>query len=223
MEKEVKLTERVKHQPYSVILLDEFEKAHSDIYNLLLPVLDEGWLTDAEGSKVSFRNCIIIGTANIGSEILIEGTKKVGISTTPQEDDGDQHDEVMKEVRKFLRPEFMNRMDEIVIFNKLEKKQLKLILDIYINDLEKRLKDLGFKLDFNEKVKDFIINGLDSLNYGARPLKRKMETLIENNVASLLMDHKSSSGKTLAVLLEKDKINLKFKKIELRFHLEKSF
>lgn len=205
------LTEKVKHQPYSVILLDEFEKAHPDVYNVLLPVLDEGWLTDGEGQRVSFRNCIIIGTSNLGSAILTDGKKPVGIGSQNYDLSKDeQYHEIMKEVRGFLRPEFLNRLDEIIVFDRLTLAELGQILDLQISDLEKRLYQLGLGLKVTPKVKKLILDSIDNLNFGARPVKRKIEVLIENKVASLLIEKNSNKGTHVLIDVDQDEVIVEF-------------
>jgi ATP-dependent Clp protease ATP-binding subunit ClpC len=189
------LTERIRQQPYSVVLFDEFEKAHPDVYNILLQVLDEGWLTDAEGQRVSFRNTVIIGTSNIGSEHLVERQRPIGMGVTSVERDlaEDRH-AVMKEVKNFLRPEFINRLDEVIVFNRLGMDELRLILDIQVESLRKRTKSLGFDLALEDSAKSKILSDLETFDYGARPLKRKLEQLVENEIASLLLASPQSPG-----------------------------
>ena len=211
------LTEKVKHNPYSIILLDEFEKAHPDVYNILLPVLDEGWLTDAEGQKVSFRNCLIIGTSNLGSQILVDEKKPLGLGSSEQTISQDEkHQALLKEVKKHLRPEFINRLDEIVVFDKLTDKDLEEILDLHIKDLKKRLELLDLSLKITKKACSIILSKIDSFHYGARPLKRKIDFFIENKIASLLIGYKriekakeiisiSSKGNDIIVNLKTEK------------------
>jgi ATP-dependent Clp protease ATP-binding subunit ClpC len=141
------LTEKVRRQPYSVVLFDEFEKAHPDVFNLLLQILDEGFLTDAQGQRVSFANCIIIGTSNLGSDILAGPKKSIGIGAHLSEwNKDDQSKEVFKIVKGFLRPELINRIDEIIVFNRLRKEDLSKIVDMNMVDLKSRLKKLGYPL-----------------------------------------------------------------------------
>jgi ATP-dependent Clp protease ATP-binding subunit ClpC len=206
------LTEKIKHSPYSVVLFDEFEKAHPDVFNLLLQVLDEGWLTDAEGQRVSFRNCIIIGTSNIGSDILTTRKRPVGLGAQSEEwDKGSEHKQVMGEVAKFLRPEFINRLDEVIIFNRLEKPELRLILDIQVAGLEQRLATLGKTLEFSDDVKTFILDSIDTLNFGARPVRRKIETTIENEVAILLISQENISNKRIVVEMQNGAVHIVMK------------
>ncbi len=204
------LTEKVKHNPYSVILLDEFEKAHPDVYNILLPVLDEGWLTDAEGQKVSFRNCIIIGTSNLGGKRLTERRKVVGIGASDSDNETDIHAEMMNELKQYLRPEFINRLDDIVIFNKLASTDLKKIVNIQVKDLSKRLSEMSLALDFSEDVIDFVVKSADTSSYGARPLKRKIESLVENRIASLLISQERQNAKKIQVALVNNNVEVNF-------------
>ena len=194
------LTEAVRHQPYSVVLFDELEKAHKDVFNLLLQVLDEGWLTNGEGRKVSFQNCIIIGTSNLGSDILTGRKSKIGIGSHLEEWSKDENtQEIFSVIKNYFRPEFLNRLDEIIIFNALTKSHLGRILDILITSLKDRLSKLNCKLDFSELAKEFILNDAEIKNYGARPLKRSLEKLVENKVASILISGLNDNPKTVVV------------------------
>lgn len=194
------LTERVRRQPYSIVLLDEFEKAHPDVYNILLSVLDEGWLTDGEGNRVSFRNCIIIGTSNIGSEILTDRRRPAGIGAQNADwTRNEEHQAVMDEVRKFLRPEFINRLDSIIVFSRLAKAELRRVIELQVTQLETRLNHLGMKLYFSEKAKDMMLDSVDIERYGARPLRRKLEQLIENQIARMMIDQKIQNGMLIRV------------------------
>jgi ATP-dependent Clp protease ATP-binding subunit ClpC len=183
-----------------VVLFDEIEKAHPDVFNLLLQVLDEGWLTDGEGQKVSFRNCVIIGTSNVGSEILTNRKRPVGLGT--QDGDWDKTEErgaVMGEVNKFLKPEFINRLDEIIVFNRLGDEQMRQILDIQVADLKLRLSKLDITLEFSDAAKNFILSGIDTLNFGARPLRRRLEQTVENEIANLLIGRNEKANKNISV------------------------
>lgn len=186
------LTERVKRQPYSVVLFDEFEKAHADVFNILLQILDEGWLTDSEGQRVSFSNCIIIGTSNLGSEIMSNRRTPIGIGAQVNEWSKDQETkEVFKIVKNYLRPEFINRLDEIIIFNRLDAEQFTKIVDVMIQDLANRLEKLKVTLDFTSSARELLVASIDTQHYGARPLKRKIEEKVENPIASLLIRSRS--------------------------------
>ncbi len=176
------LTEAVRRKPYSVILFDEIEKAHPDVFNILLQVLDDGRITDSQGRTVDFKNTIIILTSNLGSEYILEGIKENG------EIDQEAIDKVNILLKQSFRPEFLNRLDDIVFYKPLTKKEITKILDLLIMDLGKRLEDKHIKLDITNKAKDYLIeNGYDE-TYGARPLKRfvqkKLETLIARGILS---------------------------------------
>ena len=174
------LTEAVRRKPYSVILFDEIEKAHPDVFNILLQVLDDGRITDSQGRTVDFKNTIIILTSNLGSEYILEGIQENG------EISEDAKQKVRDLLKHSFRPEFLNRLDEIIFYKPLQKSQISQILDLLIKDLEKRLEDKHIKLELTESAKDYLIdNGYDEV-YGARPLKRfvqkKLETLIAKKI-----------------------------------------
>ena len=167
------LTEKVRRNPYSIVLFDEIEKAHPDVLNLLLQILDEGRLTDSNGRTVDFKNTIIIMTSNVGSEYIING----------------EEDKVTSELPKYFKPEFLNRLDEIIIFNKLSKTDLKEILDKIIEEIEKRLIDINVKINLTDNAKNYFIdNGYDEY-YGARPLKRLVNTKLETLIAKKLINN----------------------------------
>lgn len=167
------LTEKVRRNPYSIVLFDEIEKAHPDVLNLLLQILDEGRLTDSNGRTVDFKNTIIIMTSNVGSEYIING----------------EEDKVTSELPKYFKPEFLNRLDEIIIFNKLSKPDLKEILDKIIKEIEKRLIDINVKINLTDNAKNYFIdNGYDEY-YGARPLKRLVNNKLETLIAKKLINN----------------------------------
>lgn len=183
------LTEKVRRHPYSVVLFDEFEKAHPDVFNLLLQVLDEGWLTDSQGRRVSFTNTVIIGTSNIGSDLLINKKNPIGLGSHVEQWSKDEQTKVIyKSLQKFLRPEFINRLDEIVIFNPLTIENLRAIVEINLRELKSRLKSMDIDLEFQDDVLEYLISELDTIEYGARPIKRKIQDLIENKIASKLIE-----------------------------------
>ena len=176
------LTEAVRRKPYSVILFDEIEKAHPDVFNILLQVLDDGRITDSQGKTVDFKNTIIILTSNLGSDYILEGIEKNG------EISEEAKNKVSLLLKQSFRPEFLNRLDEIVFYKPLMKTEISKILELLIIDIEKRLEDRNIKLDLSIKAKEYLINnGYDEV-YGARPLKRfvqkKLETLIAKNILS---------------------------------------
>lgn len=197
------LTERVRRQPYSIVLLDEFEKAHPEVYNLLLQVFDEGWLTDSEGNRVSFRNCIIVGTSNLGSDLISDERRPVGIGVQASAPSFvEHHTAVMAEVRQFLRPEFINRIDEIIIFDRLGLTELEQILSQHLMDLQRRLAKISIKLEFTQEVAAFIMGGVDNYRFGARPLRRQIENLLENPIANLMLQPRAHKAQTLRVAVE---------------------
>lgn len=203
------LTERMRHQPYSVVLFDEIEKAHPDLLSIMLQILDEGWLTDSEGMKVSFQNAIVIGTSNLGSAIMTERKRPVGIGAQSFSRD-DELREIMDEVKRFLKPEFINRLDEVIVFNRLSREDLRQVLDLQIKDLAERLAVQKLTLNFNAAVKDHIIAAVDTLNYGARPLQRKLQQLVENPIAMLLMDEGMPRHQQIAVALDGKEVEVRF-------------
>ena len=174
------LTEAVRRKPYSVVLFDEVEKAHPDVFNILLQVLDDGRITDSKGRTVDFKNTIIILTSNLGSEYILDGIEPDGSISQ------DAKDKVNMLLKKSFRPEFLNRLDEIVFYKPLMKNEVSKILDLLIKDLERRLEDKRITLSLSQSAKDYLIdNGYDEV-YGARPLKRfvqkKLETLIARKI-----------------------------------------
>ena len=197
------LTEAVRQRPYSVVLFDEFEKAHPDVYNLLLQVLDEGYLTDAEGRRISFRNCIVVGTSNLGSDLLVEGSKRVGFGISEKEKGLDVAEQIKAEVKKFLRPELINRFDDIIVFEKLDKTELSAILKIMVSDLcERILHKYNLTLEISEEIYQLILSKVDEQNFGARPLRRSLERMVEDKLAKFLIRPRTSTIKTLKLGIE---------------------
>lgn len=188
------LTEAVRRNPYSIVLFDEIEKAHRDIFNILLQILDDGRITDSHGRTVDFKNTIIIMTSNIGSEYILE--------------DNNNHDLVMSKLKENFRPEFLNRVDEIIIFNSLNKDTMYQILDKLISDLNKRLKDKNIHLSLTDKAKNFIVDSGFDHNYGARPLKRFIVKNLETILAKGLIDNTIKVGDKLIVDVDKDKLTI---------------
>ena len=188
------LTEAVRRNPYSIVLFDEIEKAHRDIFNILLQIVDDGRITDSHGRTVDFKNTIIIMTSNIGSEYILE--------------DNNNHDLVMSKLKENFRPEFLNRVDEIIIFNSLNKDTMYQILDKLISDLNKRLKDKNINLSLTDKAKNFIVDSGFDHNYGARPLKRFIVKNLETILAKGLIDNTIKVGDKLIVDVDKDKLTI---------------
>ncbi len=201
------LTERVRRKPYSVILLDEIEKAHPDVYNLLLQVLDEGRLTDSLGRVVDFKNTIIIMTSNVGSRQLKDFGKGIGFASQSKDDSEVSHSTVQKALNKTFSPEFLNRIDEIVMFNSLSKNDIARIIDLELNTLGKRMESLNLQLTLSDEAKQFVAEkGYDAQN-GARPLKRAIQRYIEDPMTDFLLDHPTENA-TLHFTLADDKQQL---------------
>lgn len=192
------LTEKVRRKPYSVILLDEIEKAHPDIFNLLLQVLDEGVLTDSLGRKVDFKNTVIIMTSNIGTRELASFGRGIGFAEETSETEKTQGI-LKKALKKAFSPEFLNRIDDVVIFNSLEKEQIDQIVDIELKNFIKRVQKSDYIIEFSENVRDYIAEkGLDK-KYGARPIKRAIQKYIEDEIATVIIEQKVQKGARLIV------------------------
>jgi len=195
------LSEKVRRKPYSVILLDEVEKAHPDVFNMLLQVLDEGNLTDSLGRKINFQNTIIIMTSNLGARQIKDFGTGVGFSTSSQKAQNTNIEKniIENSLKKTFSPEFLNRVDDIVIFNSLNKEDLTKIVDIELNKLEKRISKLGYKSNISNEAKKFIINkGYDKKN-GARPLSRAIQKYIEDLIAENIVNNKIKEGDELFI------------------------
>lgn len=207
------LTEAVRRKPYSVILLDEIEKAHPDVYNILLQVLDDGHITDSLGRKVDFRNTIIILTSNIGTRQLKEFGDGVGFGTTAKKDSSDERAKstIESALKKTFAPEFLNRIDDIVIFNALTKEDIHQIIDIELEKLYKRLTDLGYHLEMTEEAKSFIADKGFDKDYGARPLRRAIQKYIEDPMAEEIINSEISEGDKLLLGLNKAKDGVEIK------------
>jgi ATP-dependent Clp protease ATP-binding subunit ClpA len=215
------LTERIRRRPYAVILLDEIEKAHPDLFNVLLQILDEGRLTDGQGRKVNFKNTVIIMTSNIGQEIIqqrgsigfsrpaigISGGISPQVGKTTREDVAYKEikEKLLEEVKKVFRPEFLNRIDEIVIFNPLNKEDINRIVDIEMETLYRKLAEKNIHLELTPKAKDYLAElGFDT-HFGARPLKRTIQKHIQNPLSLKLLDGSLKEGTKMLVDLDKDK------------------
>lgn len=210
------LTEKVRRKPYSVVLLDEIEKAHPDIFHILLQLLDEGRLTDSLGRNVDFRNTIIIMTSNIGSRQLKDFGRGIGFATNQTAEQKNEHAKqvIQKALKQAFTPEFMNRIDEIITFNTLDKKHIHEIIDIEINALYKRFEALNYKLKISPAAKNFIAEkGFDS-QFGARPLKRAIQKYLEDEIAEIIIKASISEGDTISVGVDKkhDKLTMKITK-----------
>ena len=201
------LTERVRRRPYSVVLLDEIEKAHPDITNLLLQILDEGKITDSLGRSIDFRNTIIIMTSNIGSRQIKDFGNGIGFSTSANQDNFDDQSRsiIEKALKKQFSPEFLNRIDEIILFKSLSKEDILKIIDIEVKQIIDRIEKLGYTAKITKDAKAFIANdGFDKKN-GVRPLKRAIQRLFEDPISQLIIDSKIEKGEVINVSLSKEK------------------
>ena len=209
------LTEKVRRKPYSIILFDEIEKAHSDIYNLLLQILDDGRLTDSQGRTVDFKNTIIIMTSNIGARNIIE-SKKVGFVKETSEKEGYEKMklEVLDEVNKRFSPEFLNRLDDIIVFNKLSQESVKKITKLLLKDVEKRANLQGLRINFEESIIEYIATEGFDVKKGARPLKRVIQNKIEDRFVDLLIDKKIDTKEKLYISYSKEKKDIEITKKE---------
>ncbi|WP_293295899.1 ATP-dependent Clp protease ATP-binding subunit [Allomuricauda sp.] len=219
------LTEKVRRKPYSVVLLDEVEKAHPDVFNMLLQVLDDGFLTDSLGRKIDFRNTIIIMTSNIGARQLKDFGQGVGFGTAAKKAQADSHQKSVIEnaLKKAFAPEFLNRIDDVVVFNALEREDIHKIIDIELNKLYKRIKEIGYDLNLSEKAKDYIANKGFDKQYGARPLKRAIQKYIEDALAEEIVNSKLEEGDSIFMDLDEknDELTIKIKKAEKSPEAEK--
>ena len=204
------LTEKVRRKPYAVILLDEIEKAHPDVFNMLLQVLDDGFLTDSLGRKVDFRNTIIIMTSNIGARQIKDFGQGVGFGTAARKaQEGDfQKGVIEKALKKAFAPEFLNRIDDVVVFNSLEKEHINAIIDIELRGVVQRIKALGYELTLTKKAKTFIADKGFDKDFGARPLKRAIQKYIEDKLAEEIVNSRLSSGDRIKLDLSKSKEDL---------------
>jgi len=189
------LTEAVRRRPYTVILLDEVEKAHPDVFNILLQVLDDGRLTDGQGRTVDFKNTVLIMTSNLGSDIIASRSGGIGFATDAQQREGTKvRDRLMGRLRESFRPEFLNRIDEIVVFAKLESEQLHQITDLLLNGSRDRLAALGIEVDFSAEAVDWIAEQGHQPEFGARPLRRTIQREVDDRIADLLLDDELTEG-----------------------------
>ena len=202
------LTEKVRRKPYSIILLDEIEKAHQDVFNILLQVMDEGRLTDSESRTVDFRNTIIIMTSNLGSRQIQEYGRGIGFGTSDAGTDQARQDIIRKALNKSFAPEFINRIDEIITFNQLDRQAVGQIVGIELSQLVKRLEGMGYTLSVTDAAKDFLSDKGYSREYGARPLKRAIQTYVEDKLAEVMIDGDCPAGSLLTIDVNPEKTDL---------------
>ena len=207
------LTEKIRRKPYSVVLLDEIEKAHQDVFNMLLQVLDDGFLTDSLGRKIDFTNTIIIMTSNIGARKLKDFGNGVGFGTSAKinQEGSNSKSVIINALKKAFAPEFLNRIDDVIIFNNLQLSHINKIIDIELEKLFVRTNELGYEIKLTKKAKDFIAEKGFDKQYGARPLKRAIQKYLEDELAEEIMKSKVQTGDTLKVDLNKEKSKLVLK------------
>jgi ATP-dependent Clp protease ATP-binding subunit ClpC len=200
------LTEKIRRKPYAVLLLDEIEKAHPDVFNILLQVLDEGFITDSLGRKVDFRNTIIIMTSNLGSRQLKDFGSGVGFSTPGKNADFEKNSKIVIEnaLKRFFSPEFLNRIDDVIVFSSLEKESITKILDLNLIKLHKRIEELGFKVKVSDEAKTFLAEKGFDPDLGARPLARTIQKFVEDPLAEELLKMEMGEGDTLEVDFDKE-------------------
>ncbi|HYW94023.1 MAG TPA: ATP-dependent Clp protease ATP-binding subunit [Bacteroidales bacterium] len=199
------LTEKVRRRPYSVVLLDEIEKAHPDVFHILLQVLDEGQLTDSLGRRVDFRNTIVIMTSNIGSRQIKDFGQGVGFNTKARQDMANEHTKsiIQKALKRAFAPEFLNRIDDVILFNSLTKEDIYKIIEIELKGLYERVNSLGYQVKISAAAKDFVIEKGYDLQFGARPLKRAIQKYLEDPMAETIIKSSLNEGDTISVGLDK--------------------
>ncbi|MDC0909549.1 ATP-dependent Clp protease ATP-binding subunit [Flavobacteriaceae bacterium] len=207
------LTEKIRRKPYSVVLLDEIEKAHQDVFNMLLQVLDDGFLTDSLGRKIDFTNTIIIMTSNVGARKLKDFGNGVGFGTSAKinQEGNNSKSVIINALKKAFAPEFLNRIDDVIIFNNLQLDHINKIIDIELEKLFTRTNELGYEIKLSKKAKDFIAEKGFDKQYGARPLKRAIQKYLEDELAEEIMKSKVQTGDVIKVDLNKDKTKLVLK------------
>jgi len=202
------LTEKVRRKPYSVILLDEIEKAHPDVFNILLQILDDGRLTDSQGRVVNFKNTVIIMTSNIGSDILLEDAGEEG------ELSDEVREKVMARLKSGFRPEFLNRIDEIVLFKPLTREELKAIVGLVLEGLSQRLEDRHIRLESTDNALDLIVEEGWSPVYGARPVKRFIQKMVETGLGRMIINGEIAEGDTAIIDADEEGLAIKKKQVK---------
>ncbi len=212
------LTEKIRRKPYAVVLLDEIEKAHPDVFNMLLQILDDGYITDSLGRKIDFRHTIIIMTSNIGSRQLKDFGQGVGFGTSSKNEQADANAKsvIQNALKKSFAPEFLNRIDDVIVFNALERKDIHAIIDIELEKLLDRISDLGYLLKLSDEAKDFIVDKGFDRQYGARPLKRAIQKYIEDALAEEIVNANLNENDTIYMDLDKDKNELSIKIVKTK-------
>jgi ATP-dependent Clp protease ATP-binding subunit ClpC len=195
------LTEAVRRRPYSVVLLDEIEKAHPDVFNTLLQVLDDGRLTDSQGRTVDFKNTVLIMTSNLGSELIIGQRTPLGFGSGDSGGDSDLRDRLMRRLRESFRPEFLNRIDEIVVFQQLEGEQLRQITDLLLEETRRRMRAQDIELEFAAEAVDWLAQHGYQPEFGARPLRRVIQRSVDNRLSRMLLEGRVHRGQRVRVVV----------------------
>ena len=205
------LTEAVRRKPYSVVLFDEIEKAHPDVVQLLLQVLEEGRLTDSLGRKIDFRNTILIMTSNVGAEILHRNTSMgFGIEHNSENEYEKIKDKILDETKRIFKPEFLNRLNDLVIFKPLARENMRQIVDLELRNVSNRLNERDLTFTFSEEAKDFLINKGYDEKYGARPLRRAVESYFEDSLAESILSGEIKPGEAINVIVDSEGDAIRF-------------
>jgi ATP-dependent Clp protease ATP-binding subunit ClpC len=201
----------VRRKPYAVVLLDEIEKAHPDVFNILLQIMEDGILNDNLGHKVSFKNTVVIMTSNVGARLISKG-KSLGFAPIDdkERDYGSMKDTVMEEVRRVFNPEFINRIDEIIVFHSLTEKDMAQILEIQLRKVAAKIEAQGYKIEFSDDAKKFLVKAGFDPNYGARPLLRTIQRVIEDPLAEEMLSKRYGPGSTINVGVDESNKKLVF-------------
>jgi ATP-dependent Clp protease ATP-binding subunit ClpC len=196
------LTEAIRRRPYTVVLFDEIEKAHPDVFNMLLQILEDGRLTDAKGRVIDFKNTVLIMTSNVGSKVIEKGGGGLGFEFADDQEDA-QYDRIRslvnEELKNYFRPEFLNRIDEIIVFRQLSKEEVKDISEIMLREVFSRLTERGIALEVTDRFRDYVVEEGYDPNYGARPLRRAIMRLLEDNLAEAILSGEIQDGDTALI------------------------
>jgi len=212
----------VRRKPYSVVLFDEIEKAHPEFFNILLQVLEDGYLTDAKGKKVDFTNTIIIMTSNIGAKKLTQEASKIGFALTvdtlkqAEVDFNEKKDQVLSELKDTFRPEFLNRVDKVIVFQPLTNESIQSIVKLQIEELNTRLQEKGISISVTNEAAELLAKLSYTPEYGARPVRRKIQDMVEDPVAEKILNGEFKSGDSIKISRIPDKEELTFVKVELK-------
>jgi len=208
------LTEAVRRRPYRVVLFDEIEKAHPEVWNALLQILDDGRLTDGQGHIVDFRNTVLIMTSNLGTEFVSQGGTLGFLGSSVDDDQKESHAKIEKALKSTFRPEFLNRIDEIIMFSALTPEQMLEIVDLQMNEVRSRLEERGLKVELTDEARTWLAKEGYDPSFGARPLKRALQKYVENPLSVTLLSGEYGDGDTVLVDLDKEKQEITFRKQE---------